>query len=86
MEPKHYVIFNVSELDKINFDEVFETSSETVRKSVDETLTFVKYATDEMPSSVGSLETKEGPYTKEEMITILGTPEWTEPRPIYTNL
>jgi len=35
MEPKYYVIFNVSELDKINFNQVFETSIETVRKSVD---------------------------------------------------
>ena len=42
MEPKEYVIFNVSELDKIDFTQVEETSIETVRKSVDETLTFVK--------------------------------------------
>ena len=79
MEPKYYVIFNVSELDKIDFDQVFETSSETVRKSVDETLTFVKYATGEMPSSVASLDTKQGPYSHEEILVILATPEWTNP-------
>ena len=79
MEPKYYVIFNVSELDKIDFDQVFETSAETVRKSVDETLTFVKYATDEMPSSVASLETKVGPYSHTEILEILSTPEWTNP-------
>ncbi len=38
MEPKYYVIFNVSELNKIDFEQVFETSIETVRKSVDGTL------------------------------------------------
>jgi hypothetical protein len=76
MENRKYVIFNVSELDKINFDEVSETSVETLRKSVDETLTFVKYSTDEMPISVSSLETKQGPYSNEEIIEILSTEEW----------
>lgn len=85
MEPKYYVIFNVSELDKIDFSQVFETSAETVRKSVDETLTFVKYATDEMPSSVASLDTKQGPYSHEEILAILATPEWTDPNPPYVN-
>jgi hypothetical protein len=85
MEPKYYVIFNVSELDKIDFSQVFETSIETVRKSVDETLTFVKYDTDEMPSSVASLDTKQGPYSHEEILEILATPEWTDPNP-YPNL
>jgi hypothetical protein len=86
MEPKYYVIFNVSELDKIDFSQVFETSIETVRKSVDETLTFVKYDTDEMPSSVASLDTKQGPYSHEEILTILATPEWTPPLPEDKNI
>ena len=81
MEPKYYVIFNVSELDKIDFSQVSETSIETVRKSVDETLTFVKYKDEEMPSSVASLDTKQGPYSHEEILEILSTPEWTPPYP-----
>ncbi len=79
MEPKYYVIFNVSELDKIDFNQVFETSIETVRKSVDGTLTFVKYKDEAMPSSVVSLETKQGPYSHTEILEILATPEWTNP-------
>jgi len=86
MEPKYYVIFNVSELSKIDFSQVFETSAETVRKSVDKTLTFVKYATDEMPSSVASLEIKQGPYSHEEILVILATPEWTPPLPEDKNI
>jgi hypothetical protein len=31
---------------------------------------------------VDSLTTKEGPYTYEEILTILQTPEWTSPDPI----
>ena len=83
MEPKYYVIFNVSELDKIDFDQVFETSIETVRKSVDETLTFVKYKDEEMPSSVASLDTKQGPYSHTEILEILTTSEWTPLNPTH---
>jgi hypothetical protein len=78
-ENRHFMIFNVSELPNINFDEVLETSAETVRKSVDGTKTFVKWDTQEIPSSVQSLQTKEGPYTYEEILNILSTPEWTSP-------
>ena len=76
MENRKYIIFNVSELDKINFYEVQETSVETIRKSVDQTLTFVKYDGDEMPPSVSSLTTKQGPYTQTEILEIINTPEW----------
>ena len=76
------MIFNVSELENIDFTQVLETSAETVRKSVDGTKTFVKWDGVEIPSSVASLSTKEGPYTYEEIIAILATPEWTDPNPI----
>jgi hypothetical protein len=72
------MIFNVSELSQIDFTQVLETSSETVRKSIDETKTFVKWNGSEMPSSVQSLTTKQGPYTYDEMLTILATEEWSD--------
>lgn len=77
-ENRQYVIFDVSELDKINFDEVLETSAETVRKSVDGTKTFVKWDDgQDAPPGVASLITK-GPYlTHAEILEILATPEWT---------
>ena len=73
------MIFNVSELPNIDFNEVLETSIDTVRKSVDETKTFVKWESEIIPSSVQNLQTKEGPYTYEEILDILSTPEWSEP-------
>ena len=85
MEPyenREFMIFNVSELNKINFNEVLETSEETVRKSVDETKTFVKWDGEIIPSSVDSLLTKEGPYTYTEILSILSTSEWTEEIPM----
>lgn len=42
---RRYVIFSISELSTINFDEVYQTSSETVRLSVDGTKAFVKFET-----------------------------------------
>ena len=76
---REFMIFNVSELPQIDFTQVFETSIDTVRKSVDETKTFVKWDGATIPSSVAALTTKEGPYTYDEILTILNTPEWTDP-------
>ena len=75
-EQRQFMIFNVSELPQINFLQVLETSIDTVRKSVDETKTFVKWDGD-VPSSVATLTTAEGPYTYEEILTILASSEWT---------
>jgi hypothetical protein len=77
-ENRNFMIFNVDELNTINFDEVLETSSETVSKSVDGTKTFVKWEGSTTPPSVQSLGTKEGPYTYSEIIDILYTDEWME--------
>ena len=81
-EDREFMIFNVSELNAIDFTQVEETSINTVRKSVDKTKTFVKWdgAT---PECVNNLTTKEGPYTYEEMLAILATPEWTDPNPPF---
>jgi hypothetical protein len=76
------MIFSVTELPNIDFTQVHETSIDTVRKSVDETRTFVKWDGDNIPSSVEALTTKEGPYTYEEILIILSTEEWTNPNPI----
>jgi hypothetical protein len=73
---REFMIFNISELHKIDFTQVHETSEDTVRKSVDGTLTFVKWDGD-IPSSIKTLTTSEGPYTYEEILEILETPEWT---------
>jgi hypothetical protein len=81
-ENREFMIFNVSELSNINFNEVLETSSETVRKSVDGTKTFVKWDGQTIPPSVDSLTTKEGPYTYNEILAILSTEVWTDPNAI----
>ena len=81
-ENRNFMIFNTTELSQINFEEVLETSGETVRKSVDETKTFVKWDGVSVPPSVETLTTKEGPYTYEEMLSILSTEVWSAPQNI----
>ena len=72
-----YAFINTSDIGSVDFSQVMETSATTVRKSIDETLTFVKYEGD-MPSSVFSLTTKQGPYTHSEILTILSGDAWTD--------
>lgn len=77
---RRFVIFSVTELPLIDFNQVYETSIDTVRKSVDETETFVKFDLP-APSSVDALTTKSQEYTYDEILVILSTPEWTDPEP-----
>lgn len=78
IEDIRYVIFDVTELNTIDFNQVLETDINTVRKSVDKTQTFVKYLIP-MPSSVSTLTTKSQVYTYDEIYPILQTSVWTEP-------
>jgi hypothetical protein len=75
-DDRKFMIFNVSELNTINFNEVLETSQDTIRKSINLAKTFVKWE-GVMPDCVYKLTTKEGPYTYDEMIQILDTSEWS---------
>lgn len=72
---RRFVIFNVTELNQINFNQVFETSIDTVRKSINQTKTFVKFDLP-TPSSIINLTTKSQEYTYDEMLNILSTSEW----------
>ena len=73
---RKYLIIPTSELSKVDFSQVCETSVETVRKSIDEIKTFIKWDGDQ-PSFVSNLTGTEGPYTQEEILTILDTDAWT---------
>jgi hypothetical protein len=72
-----YVIFNVEELSKVDFTKVMEDSADTVRISPDGTKVVVAWYGDE-PDFVAELETKEGVYTKEEVLPILRSDYWNK--------
>ena len=77
---RNYLIIQTSELDKVDFSQVLGTSADTVRKSIDTTKTFIKWDGDTTPACVSNLTGTEGPYTKDQIITILKTEEWTSDR------
>jgi len=75
-ENRSYLIFNMSEVDLIDFNNVLETSTETLRLSVDETKSFVKWE-GETPSFVSDLTDTEGPYSHSQILEILSEEAWT---------
>ena len=75
---RHWVIIPVTELENVDFSEVCETSSDTVRRSVDEAQTFIKWDGDE-PATITALVNKSETYTHAEILTILATEAWTDP-------
>ena len=70
-----YMIVLVSEVDQVDFSQVFETAPDTLRVSVDGLKTFFKWE-GETPSSIEALTYKDGSYTHEEILNILNSPEW----------
>ena len=71
---RNYVIIDASEVSSVDFDQVLETSADTLRFSLDGTQTFVKFEGD-TPSF---LEGKTA-YSHSEMLEILAGEEWTDP-------
>jgi hypothetical protein len=74
---RQFIIFPVTEIYKVDFTQILETSEDTVRKSVDQTKTFIKWDTEEQPTFIDTLLNTEGPYTYDEILEILSTEEWT---------
>jgi hypothetical protein len=75
-ETRKYVIIPTTEVNRVDFTEVLETSAETCRYSVDGSKTFVKYEGNQ-PSSINSIEQKSVEYSHDEILIILSTEEWT---------
>ncbi len=73
-ENRRYLIIPSSIKHQINFNEVLETSIDTLRLSIDGTKTFVKYQLPNRPS-IYSEEYEE--LTHDEILEVLNTEEWT---------
>jgi hypothetical protein len=82
-EELKYIIFNFDEVDKINFNEVLETSIDTLRLSADGLRTFVKWFGEE-PECILTLTSKSIIYNHNQMIEILSEAEWVgSPLDVY---
>ena len=76
-----YITFNVSEMNSIDFNQVLETSVETLRYSVDKTQSVVKW-NGGVPSCILSLTTKSAYMSYDEILALLSTPIWTINEPM----
>lgn len=71
----NYIILSVDELDDVTFSEINETDIDTLRLSVDGSLTFISWE-DETPTFINSLITKSSIYSEAEMIELLEGDNW----------
>ena len=67
-----YVIIDASEVADVDFDQVQETSADTLKYSVDGTKTFVKFEGDTPSFLDGGIQ-----YNHAEILSILSSPEWS---------
>lgn len=67
-----YCIIDASEVSAIEFDQVLQTSVNSLKYSLDGTKTFVKYEGTQPSFLIGKTE-----YSHEEILAILAGPEWT---------
>ena len=74
---RKYVIINADEVDSVDFSQVEETSENTLRYSVDNSQTFVKFEGDTPSFLDGKTQ-----YSHSEILPILATDEWTSDEPI----
>lgn len=74
---RKYVIISNSEVNSVNFDQVLETSAQTLRFSLDGSATFVKFEGDTPAFLAGKTQ-----HSHSEMLTILAGSEWTDPNAI----
>jgi hypothetical protein len=72
-ENRKYVIINASEVGSVDFSQVMETSASTLRYSLDDSQTFVKFE-----GSTPSFLSGKTQYNHSQIRTILAGTDWTE--------
>ena len=70
----NYVIIDASDISSVDFNQVKETSADTLRYSVDGAKTFVKFEGDTPSFLIG-----EPQYTHAEILQVLSGSEWASP-------
>ncbi len=71
---RKYIIVLLSELDKVDFSEVIE--DEFFRKNSNETKGILKWDYEGVPNFLQNLTYYEGPFTWEQIMVVLESPEW----------
>lgn len=71
---RNYVIIDASEVSSVDFNQVLETSADTLRYNIAGTQTFVKFE-----GATPSFLAGKTAYTHSEILAILAGEEWTSP-------
>jgi len=74
---KKYATVDASDVSSVDFNQVIQTSADTLRYSIDGSLALLKYEGEKPSFLIGKTE-----YSHEEILTILSGPEWTSDEPI----
>jgi|10_taG_2_1085330.scaffolds.fasta_scaffold13194_4 hypothetical protein len=79
-ENRKYVIINASEVSSVDFSQVNETSASTLRYSVDNSKTFVKF-----DGNTPSFLSGKTQYNHTEMLTLLDGTDWDDGEDLPTS-
>jgi len=75
-----YAVIDIKDLDLIDFLQIEETSSNTIRKSLDNTQFVIKWQEGYEPTFIENGEViPVGIYTHSEAIELMSTDKWSEP-------
>jgi len=76
---KTYAVINLSDIGLIDFAQVGETSTSTVRKSLDDTEFVIKWAEGYVPTFImDGTVVPVGTYDHHAILELMATPEWSE--------
>ena len=75
-----YNTIAIADLNSIDFTQVEQTSTETIRKSIDETQFVIKWETQPSFITDGTVVPL-GSYTHEQCVELMGTNFWSTPEP-----
>ena len=82
MNNKTYAIFNKeTDLKNIDFSQVGESSSSTIRRSLDDTLFVIKYSSEPTFIKDGTVKPSQT-LTHSEALELMSTAAWSEPEPV----
>lgn len=76
-----YAVINISDIDLIDFNQVGQTSAETVRRNLAETQFVIKWNTEPTFIADGSV-VPVGTYNHTEILELMATSEWTAQIPV----
>ncbi len=81
--PDTYIIVNIADLPNVDFLQVDETSENTIRKSLDETLFVLKYEHEHEPTFIsdGTI-VPVSTLSHAECLILMSSPEWSQSEPV----